>query len=82
MKDDERALWEWLWDKRVVNKSHDPATDFAEAHGMSEKRLYRILFKWSDRNLWDYGVNARWGWFTSKGLAAGREAKGGNEEGA
>ena len=48
--------------------------------GMPEKRLYYILLKWSNRDLWDYGVNARWGWFTSKGLAAGREANRGDEE--
>lgn len=43
------------------------ATDTAEAIGMHVKRLYAILLKWTGRGDWDYGTNARGGWFTPQG---------------
>ena len=44
--------------------------DVAEPLGIPEKRCYYLLFKWSDKDWWNYGVNARWGWFTPNAPAS------------
>lgn len=39
------------------------------------KRVQDILYKWSDKGWWNYGVSARTGWLTEKGLAEANKIK-------
>lgn len=51
------------------------ATDLAKTFGMHEKRAHYLLLKWADRGWWEYGVSARTGWLTEKGLDAAKTIK-------
>lgn len=41
-----------------------------EELGIHPKRSEALASKWTARDLWDYGVTTRSGWFTEKGIAA------------
>ena len=62
MKPDEAKLLKGIQDGK-------PPKVVAADLGMHEKRLQYILLKWTDKGWWDYGVSARTGWLTDKGIA-------------
>ncbi len=48
------------------------ATTIGQRLGINPKRTLYILYKWTDKDWWNYGVSARTGWLTDKGLEAAR----------
>mgnify|MGYP001572500367 CR=1 FL=1 len=74
MKQDEAEFLDLLLDYH----NHQPygnsiqgdllADALAEKMGMCSKRAHYLLDKWSDCNLWEYGVSLRAGWFTQEGI--------------
>lgn len=46
----------------------NPGRSVLEKFTMNSKRKYRILLKWSDKDIWDYGINICCGWFTPEAV--------------
>lgn len=67
-KPDEVALFNALRDSAAANEESPNRLplEFADAIGaklgISSKRVHFLLYKWSDRGWWNYGVTARSGW--------------------
>ena len=49
------------------------ATDVGALLDIHPKRTNYLLLKWTDMGWWDYGVSARTGWLTAKGLEKANE---------
>ena len=60
IKDDEKFLRQ-----SVVAK--EPFMTRAEEYGIPHKRVMYLLYKWTDRGWWDYGVSVTSGWLTDEG---------------
>lgn len=68
MKPDEREFLLRLWEHHQTVERCGPgwkrADDIAAEIGMHSKRCHYLLGKWTGkRNVWNYGVTARTGWF-------------------
>ncbi len=76
MKPDERALLTALRaDRAQPGRTGTFADEIGDGLGMHHKRVQYLLYKWADRNWWEYGVSARTGWFTENGWKATEAAQ-------
>lgn len=79
MKPDERKFWDLMREKATAHlpggkiRYGQDVYELSESIGMNAKRAEYLLFKWSDRGWYDYGVNVWFGWMTIKGMAEERK---------
>lgn len=66
MKPDERALLTAIYQQteRMMPHYH------AERLGIPPNRAHYLYLKWTGKGWYEYGVSARSGWLTAKGLEA------------
>jgi hypothetical protein len=64
MKPDEKLLLDELMKTVRVPYNSMPTMKVAEKIEMHPKRLAYILYKWCEKDWWEYGVNVYRGWFT------------------
>ena len=69
-KPDEIAFLRAVYQERKNGWTEKMGDEIAAELGIAPKRAYFLLNKWSERHdWWEYGVSARTGWLTDKGLA-------------
>lgn len=72
MKPDEKALL-----LAILHKSETEfVRDVIARLNMNEKRACYLLYKWSDKGWYDYGVTVDMGWLEPKGIEVARSLDG------
>lgn len=69
MKEDERRLLEEM-QRRARSGQPCSAREVVRELGINEKRAAYILWKWTDRGWYNYGVNVMSGWLEREGMNA------------
>ncbi len=69
MKPDEKSLFNAVQEQQ---RSEDATVDLvaiSESLAIPYKRARYLTRKWSDKDLYEWGVSWRWGWLTTAGKA-------------
>ena len=74
-KPDELEFERVLREKRPTPRHGCNALDISRGRGMHDKRAYYLLEKWTTQGKWNYGVNARHGWFEDINAVEGAQER-------
>lgn len=73
MKQEEKELMVYLYTNLVIRRGSKSVRQLLEDQSLPEKKALKILEKWSDKDLYEYGTTLDLGWFTSEGLEKAKE---------